>query len=67
VIELRQRVLKTGMVILEYRDEYPYLLSDNPVVVEKRQISEWRLVPYVDEHGEPLRTKMIDGTLYIGD
>ena len=65
MVELRQRVLKSGNLILEYRKHEPVWVGTWFPRLTGYKWTEWQMVPYVDEAGEPLKTEYIDGALYI--
>ena len=52
MIELRKRVLSTGFVVLEFRQN-PYNSSSKGGIFDT-DWSDWQMVPYVDEEGNPL-------------
>jgi hypothetical protein len=54
VIELRKRVLSSGFVVLEFKQSKPVFGSGNlGATVIDHEWSDWAIVPYVDEQGDP--------------
>lgn len=67
MIELRNRVLKSGQVILEHRE--------NKIIKQQgfdnkgqhiHMITAWEPVPYVDEDGNPLEINTENGRISHG-
>jgi len=68
VIELRQRILKSGNVLLEYRELVCQLgENDFPDTSLPPKWSEWKSVPYVDEAGGPLNWEIRSGAVFFGE